>query len=361
MDFNEQMLQLSQRIKTLKTSIATEEATKTAMVMPFFQILGYDVFNPLEFTPEFIADVGIKKGEKVDYAIQIDEKPLIIIECKSCNENLDKHGSQLFRYFATTDCTKFAILTNGTNYRFYTDLENTNKMDDTPFLSVNLLDLNDRDLVELKKFSKEVLDIDAILNSASDLKYVRLVREWFSSELESPSTEFVKYIIGNIYDGVKNQKIIDRFTPIIKKALLQQINDTMNAKIKTALSKDDPEENGALNRLDNAQNEDIEEPPIKESKIDTTIEELESYAIIKAILRTVVDSERIVYRDTERYFSILLDNNNRKWICRVHLMQSTKYITVADENKNPVRYDIDRIDDIYNFSAEIIDSCKRYL
>ena len=129
--------QFSERVESLKDSISTEEATKTSLIMPFFQMLGYDVFNPLEFVPEYTADVGIKKGEKVDYAIVIDDKPLILVECKSCNENLDKHGSQLFRYFGTTDA-KFGILTNGIIYRFFTDLENKNKMDDTPFFGNRL-------------------------------------------------------------------------------------------------------------------------------------------------------------------------------------------------------------------------------
>lgn len=355
MEFNEQLLQISKRVLALKDSISTEEATKTAMIMPFFQTLGYDVFDPNEFTPEYTADVGIKKGEKVDYAINIDGQPLILIECKSCNENLNRHGSQLFRYFATTTA-KFGILTNGILYRFYTDLEDKNKMDDSPFLTIDLLNLSDRDLGELKKFSKDSLDVDNILSSAEDLKYSRLIKEWFAKELETPSLELVRLILGNVYEGQKSQKVIDKFTPLVKRALLQQINDTMNAKIKTALSKEDQDNMG-----DSTISAPEKDAPEKERKIETTLEELESYAIVKSILRTAVDSERIAYRDTEQYFNILLDDNNRKWICRIHLLQSTKYITVADENKKPVRYNIEKIDDIYNYSEQIVESCKRYL
>ena len=129
MELNEKLYEFVQRIEPLKDSITTEEATKTSMIMPFFQLLGYDVFNPLEFAPEFTADVGIKKGEKVDYAIMLDQEPLILIECKPCNKSLDKHSSQLFRYFGTTNA-KFAILTNGISYQFYTDLEDKNKKKD---------------------------------------------------------------------------------------------------------------------------------------------------------------------------------------------------------------------------------------
>lgn len=355
MEFNEKISQFVERIATLQTSISTEEATKTSFIMPFFQLLGYDVFNPLEFVPEYTADVGIKKGEKVDYAIKIEGNPLILIECKACNENLDKHGSQLFRYFGTTTSAKFAILTNGIIYRFFTDLEDKNKMDETPFLTIDLLNLKDRDFIELKKFTKDALDVDSILNSAEDLKYSRLIKEWFSKELDNPSQEFVKIVLNEIYSGTKSQKVLEKFTPLVKRSLQQHINDSMNTKIKSALSKNTDEEMLA----DTIIQENSEETPHK--KIETSIEELEAYAIVKAILRKAINCDRIAYRDTESYFGILLDDNNRKWICRIHLMQSIKYITISDENKKPVRFDISTIDDIYNYADQIIDSCKRYL
>ncbi len=363
MDFNDKIYELAERFETIKNSITTEEATKTSMIMPFFQTLGYDVFNPMEFVPEFTADVGIKKGEKVDYAIIIDDKPLIVIECKSCNTKLDKHSSQLFRYFGTTDA-KFAILTNGTIYQFYTDLEDKNKMDLRPFLTIDLLKLKDRDLIELAKFSRDNLNVDEIVSSAENLKYTRLIKEWFAEQMDAPSVDFVKLVLNNVYNGVKTQKIIEEFTPIVKRAISQYVNDSMNAKIKSALSKDEEETTVDVPVVE-ASTQDQEEPVVeettRESRIETTIEELEAYAIIKSILRTLVGSERIAYRDTESYFGILLDDNNRKWICRVYLMTSVKYITISDENKNPIRYDIESIDDIYKYADEIIKSCKKYL
>lgn len=352
MEFNERLQELGERISDLRNSINTEEATKTAMIMPFFQLLGYDVFNPLEFVPEFTADVGIKKGEKVDYAIIIDEKPLILVECKSCNSNLAKHSSQLFRYFTTTE-SKFGILTNGIVYKFFTDLEDQNKMDNVPFLTIDVTNLKDRDILELKKFTKEVIDVDSIMNSAENLKYSRLIKEWFENEINSPSPDFVKNILNEIYDGIKSQKVIDKFTPLIKKSIQQYINDSMNIKIKTALN------NETENEITETEEESKELS--HEDKIITTIEELEAYAIVKSILRQTVDSDRIAYRDTESYFGILLDDNNRKWICRVCLLTSVKYIVIPDENKKPIRYNITSIDDIYQYSNKIINSCKKYL
>ena len=354
MELNEKLSQFIERIDSIKGSIQTEEATKTSMVMPFFQLLGYDVFNPMEFVPEYTADVGIKKGEKIDYAIVIDDSPLIFIECKPYGENLDKHNSQLFRYFAATLSAKFGILTDGVTYRFYTDLEEKNRMDDTPFLSFNLLALQDRDMSEIKKFTRESLDVDNILNSAENLKYNKMIKDWFSAEVENPSEELVRLVLSNVYDGGKNKNVIAKFGPLIKKALQQFINDTMNAKIKSVLNKDDE-----IDKIDN-ENDDSN-TDVKERKVDTTVEELEAFAIVKAILRKEVDGNRITYRDTESYFGVLLDDNNRKWICRIHLNGGVKYITISDDNKKPVRYDIERLDDIYSYSDQIKSALTKYL
>ena len=145
MDFNESLAQFIKRVESLKDSIQTEEATKTAIIMPFFSLLGYDVFNPNEFAPEYTADVGIKKGEKVDYAILQEGVPVVIIEAKVISRSLEKQDSQLFRYFSTTPA-KIAILTNGLRYRFFTDLENQNRLDVVPFLDFNLLNMRDHQI-----------------------------------------------------------------------------------------------------------------------------------------------------------------------------------------------------------------------
>ncbi|MEE1291310.1 MAG: type I restriction endonuclease, partial [Spirochaetota bacterium] len=194
MGFNEDLKQLAERVQTLKNNISTEEATKMSMVIPFFQLLGYDVFNPGEFCPEYVADVGVKKGEKVDYAVIINGNPEILIECKWCGETLSKHGSQLFRYFGTSSA-KFGILTNGLIYQFFTDLDEANKMDLTPFLEINMEELKDVQINELKKFSKDNFDKDNILSTASDLKYSTLIKNLLSKDLENPSDDFIRYIL----------------------------------------------------------------------------------------------------------------------------------------------------------------------
>ena len=350
MELQEKMYNLSERIKQLKENIQTEEATKQSFILPFFQALGYDVFNPLEFIPEFTADVGIKKHEKVDYAILQEGKPLILIEAKSCNEKLDKHDSQLFRYFGTTE-SKFAILTNGIIYKFYSDLDQPNVMDSQPFYVLDMMDLSDQAIQYLANFNKCNLDIDSIMNTASDLKYLSLTKTAFKELIENPTDEFIKLLLNSgVYDGLKNQKVIDKFKPIVKRGINQYINDKMSSKFKETLSSNDDEVI-----------EENNEPDEEVSKINTTIDELNGFAIVKAILRTEVEAKRITYKDTESYFGILLDNNIRKWICRIYINTKAKYVIISDENKKGIKHVLGTLDDLYNLSNELKDSLKKYL
>lgn len=343
MEFEEKIKEFSKRVENLQKSIATEEATKTSLVMPFFQILGYDVFNPNEFIPEYTADVGIKKGEKVDYAISINNNVAILIEAKAITEQLNKHSSQLFRYFGTTN-SKLAILTNGVQYKFYTDLENENKMDTIPFLEIDLLNLKDTDIVELKKFCKENFDIETIISTASSLKYASSIEKVLSEEFSNPSDDFIKMVLNKgVYDGIKTQNVIDKYKPILKKSINFYINNLVNERIRKALKSTAPETNGQ---------EDLEED--EGDTIVTTAEELESYYIVKSILTEVVEPNKLYYKDTYSYFGILYDNKVTKWVCRVFLKETARYIVIPDENKNEVRYDINSIQDIYKHKKELL-------
>ena len=352
MAFSDDLKQLSERVCNLSKTISNEEATKMSMIVPFFQLLGYDVFNPLEFSPEFTADVGVKKGEKVDYAIIINGSPEILIECKSCNELLDKHGSQLFRYFGTTSA-KFGILTNGLCYRFYTDLDEANKMDLTPFLEINMTDLKDAQITEIKKFCKEAFDKDNIFSTASELKYTNLIKDWLRSEAENVSDDFARTALSFVYEGAKTQKVIEKFKPIIKKSLNGYINDIVNQKISAALSQTEMEE--AVTK------EVVEEPPVKQSRIVTTDDELQAFYIIRGLLAEVANIKDIAYRDTESYFGVLYQDNNRKPICRLNLDTKKKQLLLPDGSKHFARYYIQDINDICQYKEQLIEAVKQYL
>lgn len=349
MEFNESIKQFASRVASMKDSISTEEATKMSLIVPLFQILGYDVFNPTEFCPEYTADVGIKKGEKVDYAILDNGAPSILIECKSCSEQLDKHSSQLFRYFGTTPA-KFGILTNGIIYRFYTDLEESNKMDLVPFLEIDMLTLKDSSISELKKFCKTNFDKEKIFSTAEELKYGSMIKSLLAKEFDAPSEDFVRFILATIYDGQKNQRVIDKFTPLVKRAFSSFVNEIVNNKISSALTNDAEEES--------TQDESLEAPV---SKIVTTDDEIEAFYIIRGMLAGTVSVEDIVHRDTESYFGILYKDNNRKPICRLNLDTKNKQILIPDENKKFERIYIQSLNDIYKYKSKLIEVAKRYL
>jgi len=349
MELQNQLKTIAEKISKLKDKIETEESTKHAFVLPFINALGYDSFNPTEVVPEFTADLGLKKGEKVDYAIFQNNIPILIVECKNWKESLDNHNSQLFRYFHTTK-TRFALLTNGIQYRFYTDLEQTNKMDEKPFLEFDITKIKDNEVHEISKFHKSNFDVNKIVNNASALKYTKEIKKCISEELVNPSFDFAKLFANKVYSGRLTEKVMDEFTSLVHKAFNQTISEKVNDRLNSALNKEAEKQ-----ELDTI--EVIEE----ESKIVTTDEELEGYRIIVAILRRKISIDRIVHRDTQSYFGILLDDNNRKPLCRLHLNAGTKYIGLIDENKNETREAIQSIDDIYQFEEQLLKTLDLYI
>lgn len=353
-EFVEKIKSLSKRVSAMIGDIQTEESTKTSVIMPFFQIMGYDVFNPKEFLPEFTADVGIKKGERVDYAIMQDGEPVILIEAKPITDDLKKHDSQLFRYFGTTSA-KFAILTNGKEYKFYTDLDEANKMDTKPFFIFDLLEFRDNKIAELHKFRKSDFDIDNILNTASELRYTNEMKEVLNKEVESPSDEFVQFFLNHVYEGRKTQNVIDSFRGVVRKSVNQFINEKVNDKLQAALNNSNNEVASAKADTNGAE----KKHETSEASIVTTEEEIEGYVHVKMILKDVIDPERIHYRDNLSYFNILVDNNIRKWICRLGLNTSSKWIQLNDENKS--NYKISSLQDIYLYKEEIIEVASKYI
>lgn len=353
MDFKDQIKSLGDRVIKLREQIQTEEATKNALIMPFIQMLGYDVFNPLEVVPEFISDIGIKKGEKIDYAIFKDGAPTILVECKHWAQNLNLHDGQLLRYFHVSKA-KFGLLTNGIIYRFYSDLVEANKMDEKPFLEFNITEIKDVQIEELKKFHKAVFNAESIVNTASELKYMNELKSLIQQELNNPSPEFVKHFAKQVYPGVVTAKVLEQFTNLMKRSTHQHISDIITERLKTALTKEDEatKEQEAI---------EAEKAKAEESKIVTTQEELEGFMIVKTILRQSVDASRVVFRDAQTYMAILLDDNNRKTVCRLYLNGGKKYLGVFDDQKKETKYEILSIDDIFNYSASLKSMVDFYL
>lgn len=349
MDLIDQLKEFSLRIKKIKDTIQTEEATKNALIMPFIQILGYNVFDPTEVTPELIADVGMKKGEKVDYAILMGGKPVMLFECKKSGGDLNiNHASQLFRYFHVTEA-RFGVLTNGISYCFFTDLEQPNKMDEKPFFEFNILDFKDQHVEELKKFTKPAFNVELIMNTASDLKYTRAVRNVLSDWMIEPSEDFVKLACSEVFNGKRiTPAIREQFTLITKNAFQQLISEKINERLKMAM---EPAEGI---KVDSSVRE------LDQGGIITTEEELEGYRIVRAILREVTDPKRVVMRDSRSYCAILLDNNNRKPICRLWFNNLSRLVLGLFDGKEENKIQISDLSDIYQYSDQIKQAVQMY-
>lgn len=365
MEIFEKINALSLKLQNLQTTIQTEEATKTALIMPFIQtVLGYDVFDPHEVIPEFTCDVGTKKGEKIDYAIVKNGEVQILIECKKLGDMLNvSHASQLFRYFHVTTA-RISILTNGRHYKFFTDLDAANKMDEKPFLELDLLELDDHVVPEIAKLTKSSFDLGSIISSAEELKYISQIKKLLSSEFNSPSESLVRFICSHVYDGMITQKVREQFTTLTRKAVMQHINDQINDRLKNALHGNTV---GSVRPID-ASTPTMAPAGMQDmlvegetNAIETTVEELEGFHIVRAIVRKVIDVKRIGYRDTQSYLGILVDDNNRRPICRLHFNRSQKYVGLLDENRVETRHPISSLDEIYGFTTELRDIARKYV
>lgn len=344
----ERLSSLADRLDQVRGTSMTEEATKTALVLPMIRELGYDVFNPKEVIPEFTADVGIKKGEKVDYAICQEGMPIILFECKPMGAKLESYSSQLYRYFSTTKA-RIAILTDGVVYRFYSDLLEKNILDSKPFLIMNLdrltKDVSDR----IAPFTKENFSIDSVLADAALLYAKSQIREHFAKELSDPSDELVRFFADPVHNGPMRQNVLDRYRPIVRAAILDHINSSIEARLRSAIQ--------------SSQNADeVVEQPIKESdEVVTSEEELNGYYAVKAILSTEVEPKRICARDVQSYFGVLLDDNNRKPICRLHFNRKQKFLGVFNDKRGEEKIPIASVDELFIHSDRIKESLKRVL
>lgn len=342
MDLSTRLIELQKRTIEHREVLLTEEAAKTALVMPFLQSLGYDVFNPSEVVPEFSADVGTKKGEKVDYAICSGGKVSILIECKPSTVQLNiNHASQLFRYFSVTDA-RLAVLTNGVVYQFYSDIDHPNKMDQKPFFTFSMEAIKPGDVRTLEKFAKSSFDIDKIVQEAGNLKLQSQLRLELEKEFMQPSDEFVKMMALRVHEGRFTTAIKDTFGKLLSSAIASYVRDIVNERLSSALKASSPIE-------EETQTEIADD----EEGIITTQEEISGFHIVQAIASRLVDPKRIILRDAKSYCAVLLDDNNRKTIARLHFNGvTTKYLGVFT-GKDETKHLLSELTQIYQFSQSI--------
>ena len=342
MELEASIEQLARTMREHREVLATEEAAKTALVMPFLQALGYNVFNPAEVVPEFTCDVGTKKGEKVDYAICEGGAVKMLIECKPAGVALNlNHASQLFRYFTVTEA-RVAILTNGVVYKFYSDIVASNKMDEVPFFEFTLERVGKSDVRTLEKFTKQAFDIEAIVREAGNLKLQSQVDAELAREFADPSDALVRLIASKIHEGNLTPQVRETFKGHITRSINSLIRDKVNERLNSALSASNPHEDEPASPVDEA------------SDIVTTEEELAGMNIVRAIVARKIDPRRVVMRDAKSYCALLLDDNNRKPIVRLHFnSEKVRYVgTFID--KDETKHQVQDATDIYRFEEAIL-------
>ena len=362
MDFIDEVRTRSSRFADRIGHLETEEATKNALVLPFIQMMGYSIFDPTEVVPEFTADVGTKRGEKVDYALIKDGSPIILIECKKYGADLaEAEMSQLLRYFTVTK-SHFGVLTDGIQYMFFADLDQPNVMDPKPFFKFNMLDFADKEVEGLKLFTKSSYDEEEALETAAMLKYTQGMKQALARQLSEPDEDFVRWLARQVYSKPLMPAARERFTTLARQALREFISDRINATLKTALARGDVSESEA--ETDAPDEGDIVTET--EAKIITTPDELMGIAAVKEILKDTVDIERVHIRDVQSYCGILLDDTNRKPIVRLAFNNpERRAICVFVFDEEGERQDhwrsIDSIKDIHNYADKIRATVMNYL
>lgn len=350
-EFQELIKDLAKRSAHASQHAMTEEATKTSVIFPFIKALGFDVFDLNEVVPEYIADVGLKKGEKVDFALKIDGKIAILIEAKPISSSLgSEQHSQLFRYFSVTEA-RIAILTNGREFWFYSDSETPNKMDTKPFFTFDIQTIDERGIAELSKFQKNQFSIDVILESANKHRYVKAAASYLVAELERPDDEFVKFIGKQIYDGTLTKAAVDMLRVPISLALDEVIRDRISKKLNVTFRAEAlPNQNDiGLHKTIK-----VDQGVSNDAEINTTEDEKLGYMIVRAIAAEHLPLERVYIRDSKSYCAILIDDNNRRPLCRLYFnSKTTRYIGVFDQQKIETKIAISDLREIYKASEQI--------
>jgi hypothetical protein len=326
--FKEDMQKLSAQITERKTHVTNEEMAKQVLIMPFIQALGFDVFNPLEVRPEYIADFGKKKGEKVDYAIFKDGIPIMFIEAKSINEDLENHDAQLSRYFNATPQMRIAILTNGIAYKFFTDLNSNNIMDQSPFLTLDITNLSSADIEVLTNFKKERFETESLVRYAEELIYTSNLNTKLKDLFKNPSDDFIRYLIKDFSDTRITSNVIDRFRPIVKKSISHAILEIVSQGLfpQEAAPSEEPAVVTTPSPVEDS-TKGSEETPFKEDRIViTTEEEQASFGLIQGILeKHGKDISALGAKDTTVYYAIFV-RNIFQWFVRLNLDSANKQV-----------------------------------
>jgi hypothetical protein len=312
MTFQEDLARHADQIRARMPHINGEEATKQALVVPFLHVLGYDIFDPREVRPEYVADFAIKKAgqfEKVDYAIFLNGVPVLFIECKPVGAQLEDHGGQLARYFNATPSVRVAMITNGVQLQVFTDLQTPNVMDTRPWLDIDLRSLKGAEIEALKRFRKTDFAPEEVLRLAEEMVYYNAMMAYLGVQLREPDEHFVQFVAKAIEVPRVTAKVVERLAPILKKSIQSTIVELVAKSF--AAPEPEPPATTPLSSEPAATADDGDK-----AGIVTTAEERAAWEMIAAWVRESNPNAPISFRDAKGYFTIH-QNNTRKWCIRL--------------------------------------------
>lgn len=341
MSFVEDIAKLSEQVRKRAEQVVGEEATKQALILPFLSTLGYDIWDPTEVIPEFISDSAKKKAgqfEKVDYAVAINSTIVMLIEAKARGQKTEAHDGQLDRYFSWTKSAKVSIVTNGIEYRFFTDLREKNLMDKEPFFSFSILEFDTKDIENLKLFHRDNFDVNAISQNAEEMVYVKGMTELVGNLLRTPSDAFVRFLINEMGEFSPNyaiesrisNRVIEKFKPIVKKSIQSSLVDLMTRSISQEITQV-PAAVAVTPAVvetvtqDQQVEEAISEDDSNVSKVITTDEELQAFEKIKEITSksNLPSRKELGYKDVVSYFGVHV-GKPAWWFLRLYLSPKRK-------------------------------------
>lgn len=311
--FRDRLAAHAEHVKKVGKVCTTEETTKQALILPLLDILGFSAFDPNKVRAEYQADFkGVKAGERVDYALFCDGTPVMFIEAKPFSEQPSNHCPQLSRYFNATPEVSICAITNGQEWRFFTDLTNKNIMDAEPFLTIDVTNINDSDIAQLYQFRHDQFQPEALRTLAEESIYLMAFTDAITESLKEVDIDFVRYVAGRA--NIQKQ-FTQRFLESIQHIVKQAVQNTISSMVVSGLSSQKPPKEDEPMPTVEPQKTDPTAPYTdpENSKIVTTYAERRFLDIIKSILPAEANIEA---KDTESYFNVLLDGKTNRWIVR---------------------------------------------
>lgn len=325
LEFKSRLVNHVEHVKTVGPHCSTEETTKQALILPLLDILGFSPFDPLKVRAEYSADFpGVKSSERVDYALFSNNQPVMFIEAKAYSQNLTNHSPQLSRYFNATPGVKIAAITNGKEWRFFTDLKHQNMMDNEPFLRVNMLDLAADADSQLAKFQHDQFQVDELRTFAEDRMYLAAFKSVIETSLREVDMEFVRFIaLRTSLESKLTAKFLESIAPLVKQAVAEAVGGMVVSGLSAQSAPERIAEQPAV-----MEEEKVDEVNLDNPRIVTTMAEKRLLKIVKDMLGGAAASEDIIGKDTESYYAILYQGKNNRWLLRYNGDRTRPQISV---------------------------------